>query len=244
MLKIKTFIILIAIYVISFLAIKSDINIFYPYYLVKDIIFFPVKAIDNEVDLSSEVQDGIKIEQEMEREELLKLNDLSSSLSDFDIVHALVIERNRMYWFNTITLNKGSNKGIKEDMAVITGDGLIGKVTRVSKTTSEVKLLTTNDINNKISVMIKNGNDSIYGIMSGYDNDKNTLEVTGTNKVVEVLEGSLVYTSGMGGIFPSGILIGKVVGTENDKYDVSKIIKVEPSSNFNDFRFVNVLIRK
>ena len=244
MLKIKTFIILIAIYVISFLAIKSDINIFYPYYLVKDIIFFPVKAIDKEVDLSSEVQDGIKIEQEMEREELLKLNDLSSSLTDFDIVHALVIERNRMYWFNTITLNKGSNKGIKEDMAVITGDGLIGKVTRVSKTTSEVKLLTTNDINNKISVMIKNGNDTIYGIMSGYDSSENTLEVTGTNKVVEVLEGSLVYTSGMGGIFPSGILIGKVVSTENDKYDVSKIIKVEPSSNFNDFRFVNVLIRK
>ena len=244
MLKIKTFIILIAIYVISFLAIKSDINIFYPYYLVKDIIFFPVKAIDKEVDLSSEVQDGIKIEQEMEREELLKLNDLSSSLTDFDIVHALVIERNRMYWFNTITLNKGSNKGIKEDMAVITGDGLIGKVTRVSKTTSEVKLLTTNDINNKISVMIKNGNDTIYGIMSGYDSSENTLEVTGTNKVVEVLEGSLVYTSGMGGIFPSGILIGKVVSTENDKYDVSKIIKVEPSSNFNDFRFVNILIRK
>ena len=244
MLKIKTFIILIAIYVISFLAIKSDINIFYPYYLVKDIIFFPVKAIDKEVDLSSEVQDGIKIEQEMEREELLKLNDLSSSLSDFDIVHALVIERNRMYWFNTITLNKGSNQGIKEDMAVVTGDGLIGKVTRVSKTTSEVKLLTTNDINNKISVMIKNENDTIYGIMSGYDSSKNTLEVTGTNKVVEVLEDSLVYTSGMGGIFPSGILIGKVVSTENDKYDVSKIIKVEPSSNFNDFRFVNVLIRK
>ena len=68
MLKIKTFIILIAIYVISFLAIKSDINIFYPYYLVKDIIFFPVKAIDTEVDLSDEVQDGIKIEQDMERE--------------------------------------------------------------------------------------------------------------------------------------------------------------------------------
>ncbi len=244
MLKIKTFIILIIVYIISFLAIKSDINIFYPYYLVKDIIFFPVKAIDKEVDLSSEVQDGIKIEQEMEREELLKLNDLSSSLTDFDIVHALVIERNRMYWFNTITLNKGSNKGIKEDMAVITGDGLIGKVTRVSKTTSEVKLLTTNDINNKISVMIKNGNDTIYGIMSGYDSSENTLEVTGTNKVVEVLNDSLVYTSGMGGIFPSGILIGKVVSTENDKYDVSKIIKVEPSSNFNDFRFVNVLIRK
>ncbi len=244
MLKIKTFVILIVIYLISFLAIKSDINIFYPYYLIKDIIFFPVKAIEKDVKLSDEVKEGIENEREKEREELLKLNDLSSTLTDFDSVKALVIERNRMYWFNTITLNKGSNSGIKEDMAVITGNGLIGRVSRVSKTTSEVKLLTTNDINNKISVMIKTSDDTIYGIMSGYDSDKNVLEVTGTNKIVEIEENSLVYTSGMGGIFPSGILIGKVVSVESDKYDVSKIINVEPSSNFNDFRFVNVLIRK
>ena len=61
---------------------------------------------------------------------------------------------------------------------------------------------------------------------------------------IENLEGSKVYTSGMGGIFPSGILIGEVFKIEEDKYDVSKTIKVTPASDFSNFRFVKVLIRK
>ena len=178
MLKIRTFVILISIYLIAFIAIKSDKNIFYPYYLLKDIVFFPVKASEEEIILESKVEEGIKEERDKEFEELLKLNDLSSTLSEFDKVSSLVIERNRMYWFNTITLNKGTNSGIKEDMAVITGSGLIGRINKVSKTTSEVKLITTSDINNKISVMIKNNDDTIYGILSGYDNNKNYLQVT------------------------------------------------------------------
>ena len=244
MLKIKTFVILISIYLIAFLAIKSDKNIFYPYYLLKDVIFFPVKAVNNESKLDSKVEEGIKEERDKELEELLKLNDLSSTLSEFDKVSSLVIERNRMYWFNTITINKGTNSGIKEDMAVITGSGLIGRINKVSKTTSEVKLITTSDINNKISVMIKNKDDTIYGILSGYDNDKNYLQVTSTNKITDIPKDSLVYTSGMGGVFPSGILIGSVNEIIDSKYGVSKIINIKPSANFNDFRFVNVLIRK
>ena len=129
-------------------------------------------------------------------------------------------------------------------MAVISGEGLIGRVQKVSKTTSEIKLITTNDINSKISVTIQSADDTIYGIMSGYDSQENLLEISSTNKDIENLEGSKVYTSGMGGIFPSGILIGEVFKIEEDKYDVSKTIKVTPASNFSNFRFVKVLIRK
>ena len=68
--------------------------------------------------------------------------------------------------------------------------------------------------------------------------------MTGMNKLNDIPEESLVYTTGMGGVFPSGILIGKVKEITSDKYDVAKIIKVEPASDFNDFRFVNVLVRK
>ena len=244
MLKIKTFVVLVLIYLISFIAIRSNINIFYPYYLIKDIIFFPVSAVTNEESVSDTIKKGISQEEKKEFEELKKINDLSSTLTDFDSVTALVIERNRLYWFNTITINKGSSSGIKEDMAVISSNGLIGRISKVSKKTSEIKLITTSDINNKISVMIKTEGDTVYGIISSYNTNSNYLEVTGTNKLTDVKDDSLVYTSGMGGIFPSGILIGKVTGTISDKYDISKIIKVEPSSDFNDFRFVKVLIRK
>lgn len=240
--KIKSFVALIIIYILSIILLNNNINILYPYYLLKDIIFFPVNAIDNNIIESNEYKDGIELEKNKELEDLKKLNNISSTLTDFDKVSACVIERNRMYWFNTITINKGKSSGINENMAVVSGDGLIGRVIKVSSKSSEIKLITTNDINHKISVMIKKENDTIYGILSGYNN--NLLEITSINKDIDNLDDYNVYTSGMGGIFPSGIIIGKVKGIKKDKYDVSKIIEVEPSSNFNELRFVNVLIRK
>ena len=242
--KPKTFVLLIMVYLISFLALKINVNLFYPYYLLKDILFFPVQAIEPEIVEDSSYKEGIEQELRKEIEELKQLNDLSSTLTDFEKVSATVIERNRMYWFNTITINKGRKSGIKEDMAVVSKSGLIGRVNKVSGTTSEIKLITTSDVNHKISVRIESKVDTIYGIMSGYDGKNNILQVTSVNKGTDDLENSLVYTSGMGGIFPSGILIGKVKGIKKDKYDVSKVIEVEPTTDFNEVRFVNVLIRK
>ena len=241
MLKIKTFLLIILIYLLAFLSLKLNINLFYPYYLIKDLVLFPVSAISKDVNVNNKMLDGINQELKDEIEELKKLNNLSSTLTDFNSLSAVVISRNKMYWFNSIVINKGSSSGIKKDMAVISSDGLIGKINKVSKTTSEVKLLTTNDKNEKISVMIKTSDDTIYGIMNGYQD--NYLEITSVNKNINVDNNSLVYTSGMGGIFPSGLLIGKVAMVKEDKYNVSKLILVEPSSSFNNLKFVKVLIK-
>ena len=186
MLKVKTFIILIVIYFISFISLKLNINLFYPFYLLKDFLFFPVLAVEEEIVLDEELTNGINKEMKKELDELKEINNISSSLTDFTSVKALVIERNRMYWFNTITINKGKSNGLKEDMAVITGKGLLGKINKVGTKTSEVKLITTNDINSKISVMIKEGEDIVYGIMSGYDYSNDNLQVSSVNKQIDI----------------------------------------------------------
>ena len=142
-----------------------------------------------------------------------------------------------------LTIDKGSHNGIKEGMVVINSTGLIGKITNVSTFSSDVKLITTNDTNNKISVTVTNGDTKLTGIINGYDYKKGLLTVEGISNTATVNNGDYVYTSGLGGVFPSGILIGKVEGITTDVYDLSKIINVKPSAKFDDINFVTVLKR-
>lgn len=166
------------------------------------------------------------------------------TLTDYEYLNATVTSRSVGYWYNTITINKGSYNGVKKDMVVINGKGLIGRVIKTSTFTSDVRLITTSETNNKISVHISNGDNNLYGLINNYDYSKNLLEVEGISNTKDVDIGDFVYTSGLGGIFPSGILIGSVSEITTDSYDLAKIIKVKPSADFSNINYVSVLKRK
>lgn len=165
-------------------------------------------------------------------------------LTDYEYLNATVVSRNIGYWYNTLTIDKGSHNGIEPDMVVVNSTGLIGKVISTTNFTSEVRLITTSDTNNKISVSITNGENKLNGLINGYDYEKKTLEVEGISNTEEVAIGDKVYTSGLGGIFPSGILIGTVESINTDEYDLAKIINVKPSADFDDINYVSILKRK
>ena len=180
------------------------------------------------------------------KQELEKLKDelsIEHVLSDYDYLNATVISRNAMYWYNYLTIDKGSHNGIKEGMVVINSTGLIGKIENVSTFSSDVKLITTNDTNNKISVTITNGDNKMTGLINGYNYDDGLLSIEGISNTETVTIGDMVYTSGLGGVFPSGILIGCVDNITTDVYDLSKIIKIKPSAHFNDINYVTILKR-
>lgn len=166
------------------------------------------------------------------------------TLTDYEYLNATVTSRSVGYWYNTITINKGSYNGIEKDMVVINSKGLIGRVIKTSTFTSDVRLITTSETNNKISVHISNGDNNLYGLINNYDYSKNLLEVEGISNTKDVDIGDFVYTSGLGGIFPSGILIGSVSEITTDSYDLAKIIKVKPSADFSNINYVSVLKRK
>ena len=166
------------------------------------------------------------------------------TLTDYEYLNATVTSRSVGYWYNTITINKGSYNGIEKDMVVINAKGLVGKVIKSSTFTSDVRLITTSETNNKISVHISNGDNNLYGLINNYDYSKNLLEVEGISNTKDVDIGDFVYTSGLGGIFPSGILIGSVSEITTDSYDLAKIIKVKPSADFSNINYVSVLKRK
>ena len=177
-------------------------------------------------------------------EELKKQLELNSTLTEYTIENATITSRNKSYWFNTINIDKGSKNGIKKDQAVITSNGLIGKISKVSFYSSEVKLLTSDDLNFKVSISIKVDGEDNFAILNGYDNKKNEFILRGVDKNANIKVGDDVFTSGLGGVFPSGIYIGKVERIINDKYDLSKTAYIKSNQDFNNIHYVTILKEK
>ena len=194
----------------------------------------------NKIDLT--ITENIELKREIKalKEEL----NIELVLSDYEYLNATVISRNVGFWYNTITIDKGEYNGVKVDMAVINSSGLIGRVVSTTNFTSDIKLITTSDTNSRISVSVGRDGFSLNGLINSYDSKENYFEVEGISNSEEVRIGDYVYTSGLGGVFPSGILIGTVSSIETDEYDLAKILKVKPNINFDDINFVTVLKRK
>lgn len=170
--------------------------------------------------------------------------ELNNTLVETEYLNATVVNRNLGYWYNTITIDKGSHNGVEKDMPVIVSDGVIGKVTKVSNFNSTVKLLTSEDVNNKISVKIAVGDKYVYGLLSGYKRKGNTFTVEGISDNIEIPAGSVVTTTGMGDNFPSGIMVGKVKRVKTDNFDLAKTVEVTSSVDFDDLNYVTILKRK
>lgn len=181
-------------------------------------------------------------EAKKEINDLKKTLNLNNTLSESSYMNATVITRNIGYWYNNITIDKGKKDGIEKDMAVITNDGLIGVVIKISNLNSTVKLLTTTDTNNKISVKIKIGdNEFLYGLLTGYNKKKKCFIVEGISENTDIKKGSMVTTTGLGNQFPSGILIGRVESISKDNFDLARTILVGSSVDFDDISYVTVL---
>ena len=224
----------------------------YPFNYIKNVVedYRELKNVkkDNDIlEISTSRIESIESENIELRRQLEALKEelnITYTLSDYEYLNATVISRNVGYWYNKITIDKGTYNGVKKDMVVINSNGLIGKVIRTTTFTADVRLLTTSDTNNKISVHISNGDNNLYGLINGYDYENNILELEGISNTRDVNIGDYVYTSGLGGIFPSGILIGSVTEITTDSYDLAKIIKVKPASDFNNLNYVSILKRK
>lgn len=185
-----------------------------------------------------------KEELEFQLKEMQKILNLNNTLNKESYLNATVINRNVGIWYDTITIDKGSKNGIKVDMPVIVNEGLIGKITKVSNFNSAVKLLTSDEITDKISVKIKNNNDYILGLLVNYDLSNKVFIVEGIDQNTDIKEGSVVTTTGLGDYFPSGIIVGKVKQVRTDNFDLAKIVEVKSDVDFNKINYVTVLKRE
>ena len=209
----------------------------------KDRIYKKYKNVDKEKIKKNTYKAQID-ELNNEIKELKTLLDLNTIISDYNSINATVINRNVGFWYNTITIDKGSHNGIKEGYAVVVNDGLIGKIVSVSEFSSTVKLLTSDELSNKISVKINKDGKSIYGLLASYNSKKNVYVIEGISDIDELEVGSYVTTTGLSELFPSGILIGTIKSVTYDNYQLTKVVEVIPSVNFDDINYVSVLKRE
>ncbi len=178
-------------------------------------------------------------------DENIKLRDVldkQDSLRDFEPVQATVIGRNPERWNELVIINKGSTSGIEANMSVITATGLIGKVKNSRQLTSTVQLLSSNDSTNRVSAEIV-GDEKVYGQIEGFDRESERLLLRKIPYEAKVEEGQIVQTSGLGGIFPSGLIIGAVEEIVPDEYGLTQTAYVKPSADFYDIEHVMVVKR-
>ncbi|WP_339259141.1 rod shape-determining protein MreC [Lysinibacillus sp. FSL K6-3209] len=175
-----------------------------------------------------------------ENEKLMELSK-AESLKAFNPIQATVIARNPDQWEEKIILDKGSSHGVEKNMAVMTAKGLVGKITLVTPFTSEVELLYTNNPNYRVSAMVL-GEKEAYGLIEGFDKERNELIMKRIDSSLTVKEGEKVVSSGLGGIFPKGVPIGEITEVSTDDFGLTKMAYVKPSADFSILE--NVVIAK
>lgn len=158
-----------------------------------------------------------------------------------NLVAARVVGRDITGWWRTIRLDRGSDDGLAIDQAVVTARGLVGKVVKVSASTSDVILIS--DPSCKVSVYLADLDEP--GVLSGgpvsLRGSKVTCLLDLINKDAKVKKLQRVRTSGLGGVFPGGIDVGTVEAVELDDSALFQRAAVLPTVDLTGLSIVFVI---
>lgn len=150
--------------------------------------------------------------------------DVKNHNTTFEFEEATVVGKNSSSAHATLTLNKGSLHGIERGMVVITGQGLVGRVTEVGLNTSEVLCIT--DVSSSVGALVERS--AMIGIVEGYyENECRFLYTTGFSDISNIAVGDVIITSGSGSVYPYGLKIGTVTDIKIDDASRSVIATVE-----------------
>ena len=151
-------------------------------------------------------------------------------------VVASVIGKGATQWSKVIIINKGTQHGIRDHLAVVTDAGVIGQIIHAGLNTSKVLLI----IDGRSAVDALFQNSRISGVVVGAGDDECHLKFVPNTADVKV--GDQVLSSGLGGIFPKGLIIGKVSQVTKKKQGLFQDITLVPSSDLSRLEEVLVLL--
>ena len=187
------------------------------------------KKLSNQVDELTE-ENSLLAQNKYELQRLRELYDLDQNYDAYEKIGATVIGKDTGNWFNIFTINKGSDDGIRKDMNVISGGGLVGIVFDVGKNYAKVRSI----IDDESSVSVSFASTSDTGIVSGDLKliDDGVMNITEILASAEVSEGDMIVTSQISDKFLPGILVGYVTEVSKNPDELTKSGKIIPVVDF------------
>lgn len=218
--------------------IKNNISFIINYKKIKE---ENKQILEDDIQLKDKALDYDSLKNENER--LRQMLNFKNQRAEYDYLGCDIIGKSGDNWLDGFVINRGTEDGVKDRMAVVTGAGLVGQVTSVGSNWAIVQSL----VNENIAVAgMLNSTRENDGVVKGYRDydDKLLAKLYYLPLDSLVKEGDLVLTSGLGGLYPKGIKIGTVINVEEDKGKLIKNALIEPSVDFNKLEELFVVIPK
>jgi rod shape-determining protein MreC len=174
-----------------------------------------------------------------ENQRLQVMLDYKKNTPQFEMVVATVIAREPGSWFSTIVINRGSDDGLTKDMPVVTPQGLVGHVVSVYGKSAKVMLIL--DPRSAVGGLVQRPESRVTGIVVGQAQNTTVPRMINLARESDVIQDDKIITSGLGGIFPKGILIGEVVEVKNEEGGLLKFAEIKPAVDFSKMEEVFVI---
>lgn len=160
--------------------------------------------------------------------------------TQFDLVAASVIGREAETWSSVVVVNRGTLDGVADNMAVVTEMGLVGHVIEAGLNSSKVQLIL--DPRSSVGTLIQRPESRVAGIVEGYINNPHEPRMVNIPKNSDVQINDMVVTSGFGGVYPKGIVVGKIKEIHNEESGLLKYGVMETSVNFEKLEDVAIIV--
>lgn len=192
-------------------------------------------------------EENSKLEQSLRELEILKSENstlkeyvnLKDKYTEYETVPAYVINKDISNYNDIIVINVGSKDGVEVNMPVIADQGLVGHIISVTETTSKVQTIV--DTSSTISCTMTTTRDNL--IARGSLEAESTLKATYIPTEANILQGENVETSGLGGIYPKGIHIGKIKEVVETKNITNRYAIIETAVDFTKIETVLVITK-
>ena len=178
---------------------------------------------------------------EAENQRLRALLGYKQVTTQFDLEPARVIGRDASTWSSMIVINRGSADGIANDMAVVTEMGLVGHVIEAGINTSKVQLIL--DPRSSVGTLVQRPESRVAGIVEGDINNPTMPKMVNIPKNSDVIVGDVIVTSGFGGVYPKGIIVGRIKDIQNEESGLLKYGVIETTVNFQKLEDVAIIIQ-